>query len=84
MIKQSKGITFISLVVTIIILLILSGIAIASFVGKNGLISKVNRTKQAQIKGEMKEQLVLALSELQLEKNGKATLDDVTQEWANN
>jgi len=29
----------------------------------------------------MKEQLILALQDLQLEKEGKATLDDVTQEW---
>lgn len=30
----------------------------------------------------MKEQLILTLNDLQVEKSGKATLDDVTQEWA--
>ena len=82
MMKQSKGITLIALVITIIILLILAGVAIASLGGENGLIYKVQQAKKSQIEAEMKEKLVLALSELQLEKNGEATLDDVTQEWA--
>lgn len=78
MIKRSKGITLIALVVTIIIL---AGVTIASLEGENGLITKVNQAKKAQIKAEMKEQLILALTDLQLEKAGKATLDDITQEW---
>lgn len=78
----TAGITLIALVVTIIILLILAGVAISSLAGENGLISKVQQTKKAQIKAELKEQLILALSELQLDKKGDATLDDVTQEWA--
>lgn len=81
MIKRSKGITLIALVVTIIILLISAGVTIASLGGENGLITKVNQAKKAQIKAEMKEQLILALNDLQLEKAGKATLDDITQEW---
>ena len=79
--KQSKGITLISLIITIIILLILSGIAIASLVGENGLIAKIEDAKKTQIKAEMKEQLTMALQELQIEKRGNATLDDVTQGW---
>lgn len=30
----------------------------------------------------MKEQLILAIQNLQAEKNGKGTLEDITQEWA--
>ena len=82
--KKEKAITLIALIVTIVILLILAGVAIASLGGENGLIARVSQAKKAQIKAEMKEQLVLALSELQLEKNGEATLDDVTQDWADN
>ena len=81
--EKNKGITLIVLIITIIILLILAGVTIASLGGKNGLISRANQAKKAQIKAEMKEQLVLKISELQLEKNGGATLDDITQEWAN-
>lgn len=81
--KKDKGITLIALVVTIVILLILAGVTIASLGGENGLIAKANQTKKVQMKAEMKEKLVLALSEIQLEKNGEATLDDITQNWAN-
>ena len=43
--KQQKGITLVALVITIIILLILAGIAIASITSDNGLF---NRAKQAK------------------------------------
>ncbi len=78
-----KGITLVALVITIIILLILAGVAIAGLGGENGLISKVNKAKEEHIRAEMKEKLSLSLTELQAEKEGKATLDDITQEWAN-
>ena len=67
--------------VTIIILLILSGIAIGTLGGKNGLLAKTKQTKKAHIQSEMQEQLTLALNELQVDKKGNASLDDVTQEW---
>ena len=82
-IRENKGITLIALIITIILLLILAGIAIATLTGENGLLA---RTKQAQtkyIKSDMKEKLTLALLDLQTDKVGEATLDDVTQDWAN-
>ncbi len=44
-IKKSKGITLIALVITIILLLLLSGITIVSITGENGLIGKAKWTK---------------------------------------
>ena len=79
--KENKGITLVALVITIIILLILAVIAIATLGGENGLFAKVKMAKKAHLEAEMKEQLTLALHDLQLEKEGNATLDDVTQEW---
>ena len=79
--KENKGITLVALVITIIILLILAVIAIATLGGENGLFAKVKMAKKAHLEAEMKEQLTLALNDLQLEKKGEATLDDVTQEW---
>ena len=38
--KERKGITLIALVITIIVLLILAGISIATLTGNNGLLSK--------------------------------------------
>ena len=78
---KNKGITLVALVITIILLLILAGIAIATLGGENGLFAKVKMAKKAHLEAEMKEQLTLALHDLQLEKEGNATLDDVTQEW---
>ena len=80
--KNIKGITLIALIITIIILLILAGISIATIAGKDGLIIKTKSAKEEYIKSEMKEQLILAIQNLQAEKNGKGTLEDITQEWA--
>ena len=49
-IKSTKGITLISLMVTIIILLILAGVSIDTLTGNNGLL---NRAKDAKIATEI-------------------------------
>ena len=79
----NKAITLVALVITIIVLLLLAGIVIASLGGENGLFSKVKEAKKMQLESEMREQLTIALQELQVEKRGNATLDDVTQDWIN-
>ena len=68
-INKNCGITLISLVVTIIILLILGGIAIATLTGENGLFA---RAKQA------KEKLQLAISDLMVEQTSKG--ENLTKE----
>ena len=80
---KNKGITLVALIITIIILLILSGITIATLGGENGLFARVKQAKKAHVQSEMQEQLTLALNELQVDKEGKASLDDVTQDWIN-
>ena len=50
--KNQKGITLIALVVTIIILLILAGISIATLTGENGLLNKANVAKEESKKAE--------------------------------
>lgn len=69
--KSLKGITLVSLIVTIIILLILSGIAIATLMGENGLFAKVKLSKEKYSISEAKEKLELAISTLQIEQEGK-------------
>ena len=81
--SRNEAITLVAMVITIIIIILLAGIAIASLGGENGLIAKVMQSKEAQLEAEMKEQLTMALQELQIAKQGNATLDDVTQDWAN-
>lgn len=43
--KKQRGITLIALVITIIVLLILAGISIATLTGENGILSKANDAK---------------------------------------
>ena len=45
---KNKGITLISLVVTVIIMLILAGIIVSISVGNNGIITKASETKSLQ------------------------------------
>ena len=53
--KYNKGITLIALVITIIVLLILAGITIATLTGENGILTRATKaqeeTKKAQYKG---------------------------------
>ena len=46
MMKQNKGITLIALVITIIVLLILAGVAISIVVAPDGLFSKTQQAKE--------------------------------------
>ena len=41
MFKKERGITLVALVVTIIVLLILAGVAISLTIGKNGIFNKM-------------------------------------------
>ena len=61
MIKKKKGITLIALVITIIVLLILAGVSIAMLTGNNGILTQANKSKVAQIEGQVKEEVNLAV-----------------------
>lgn len=52
---NNKGITLIALIITIIVLLILAGITIATLAGDNGLIQKVGEAKDKTYEAEAKE-----------------------------
>ena len=59
MYKEKKGITLIALVITIILLLILAGVAIGQLTG-NGLFEKVKDAEQRYKNAQSKEELELA------------------------
>ena len=44
-IKKNSGITLVALIITIVILLILAGVSIASFVGDKGLLNETKDMK---------------------------------------
>ncbi len=57
---KQKGITLIALVITIIILLILASVTIATLTGENGIITKAMEAKQKTEEAQIDEQLKLA------------------------
>ena len=76
--KNSQGITLIALVITIIVLLILAGITIATLTGDNGILSKATTAKESTKKEEGREIIKLAIEEMRiekLEKGEKLTLE---------
>ena len=58
--QESKGITLIALVVTIVVLLILAGISIAALTGENGIINRTIEAKRATDTSQIKEEVELA------------------------
>ena len=50
--KNSKGITLIALVITIIILLILAGVTIATLTGDNGILTQAGKAKDKTTEAE--------------------------------
>ena len=59
--RESKGITLIALVITILVLLILAGVAISMLAGENGIITKTNSAKTENEKATVEEQVKLAV-----------------------
>lgn len=53
--KRSKGITLLALVITIVIMLLLAGVALQMAMGENGLIVKSTQAKREQAKAELLE-----------------------------
>ena len=60
-IKQTKGITLIALVITIIILLILAGVTITMLTGDNGVLKQATNARETNTKAELEEQVKLAV-----------------------
>lgn len=77
--KQNKGITLVSLVVTIIVLIILAGISLYLVLGENGLIEKTKETKPIVDITSAQEKLELVKGPVQLEKYS-VNLDDYLEE----
>ena len=71
--KLNKGITLIALVITIIVLLILAGVAIATLTGDNGILTKAVQAKDATRGGEVKEYVEMAITENTMADNTNGT-----------
>lgn len=73
-IRKTEGITLITLIVTIIVLLILAGITIASTLGENGIINKTKVVAENQKIAQITEKLELNKATVAMESNGEITL----------
>ena len=82
-IEKNKGITLIALVITIIVLLILAGIAISAISGQNSILKQAGNAKDKTVEGTEKEQLALALinakAEAALNNRTELTKEDVAE-----
>ena len=58
--KSTKGITLIALVITIIVLLILAGVSIAMLTGENGILTQAQRAKNETENAARQEEMDLA------------------------
>ena len=82
----NKGITLIALVITIIVLLILAGVSIATLTGQNGILTQANNAKtQTEISNE-KEAISLAYTRAMADKKGRdnVTADDMNRQFGLN
>ncbi|MFR2533789.1 MAG: type II secretion system protein, partial [Clostridia bacterium] len=75
--RKQRGITLIALVITIIVLVILAGVAINTLVGENGIITQAQRAKNETAQGQKEELSGLASLEQQLdEATGKTYITE--------
>ena len=72
--KNQRGVTLIALVVTIIVLIILAGVAIAALTGDNGLITRSRESKKLQIEGEVRDEVTLAIAAAKAFAENKSTI----------
>ena len=85
-----KGITLISLVVTIIVLLILAGVTIATLTGENGVLTRATEAKNKTEESQEKEGLELAVTSSQMEDVNTLEIteeklsDAIKQQFGNN
>ena len=80
--KANKGITLIALVVTIVVLLILSGITIGTLTSDNGIIKEATSAKEQTERKEIEEQIEMAIIKAE-QKYRNPTLEQVVEEIKN-
>lgn len=83
-IKNMKGITLIALVITIIVLLILAGVTIATLTGENGLLNKAQTAKNETEKKTATEAINFKITNVQMSKYAEEQRMPTLKELADN
>ena len=65
--KNQNGVTLIALAVTIIVMLILAGVTMATLTGDTGIITQSRRTAAASTEGTLKENMSAAFTSVSME-----------------
>ena len=89
--KTNRGITLIALVITIIVLLILAGVTIATLTGDNGLLTKTEKAKNTTKKAKYIEILSLITMQtknideikIEIEKNENIKVSEYKEYYEN-
>ena len=63
--RKERGITLIALVITIIVLLILAGVSIATLTGQNGILTQAKNAKERTEDSQVEEEIKLAYNTVQ-------------------
>ena len=74
-IKEEKGITLVALVISIIVMIILSGISLNATIGENGIINRARESKLKQEDAEAEGEILSGIASLDIEYYQKATSD---------
>ena len=77
--KNEKAITLIALVVTIVVLLILTGVSISMLGGENGIIKQANKSKESTEIGEEREYVDLAVQNIMLVKKANNSTTAISE-----
>ena len=78
--KEEKGITLIALVITIIVLLILAGVAISMLTGDNGILKQAVKAKEETEKKSIQENIQLAVLSAMSNTSHELTLESLKAE----
>ena len=73
--KNMKGITLVSLVITIIVMLILAGVSISMATGNNGVLTRGQQASKRTNISSIQEDLTLAVTSVQSDYEAKWAMD---------
>ena len=73
---KENAITLVALVITIIVLLILAGVSIQA-ITNTGLFANAKKAKEKSIEAQLKEEISLAIQDIQIEETSNAKLFDM-------
>ena len=75
--KNKNGITLIALIITIIVLLILAGVALNTIMGESSIFSTGESSVEEYNKSQVKEKIELSINEKMLEKGGTVSIEEI-------